>query len=213
MKEGIALYGGFAGNESNSYDKSLRDFESNETILSGDIGTPNDNSDNCYHVFYHPEGLGLTSATLIDGFTICDGNANNSAPHSDGGGIYNKYNAPEIKNCIIKNNTAIEVGGGILNNHGTGQFTNCKISNNDACLAGGIYTQGADISLTNCVINGNQSTGNGGGILNGSATLNLINCSVYGNQTSTNGGGVYNDVNANDANIKNSIIWGNSAVR
>ncbi len=212
MKEGIALYGGFAGNESNSYDKSLRDFESNETILSGDIGTPDDNSDNCYHVFYHPEGLGLTSATLIDGFTICDGNANNSAPHSDGGGIYNKYNAAEIKNCIIKNNTAIEVGGGILNNHGTGQFTNCKISNNTAWLTGGIYSQEADLSLTNCVINGNQSSFNGGGILMASATLSLINCSVYGNQASAVGGGIYNDLNANDANIKNSIIWGNSAV-
>jgi len=212
MKEGIALYGGFAGTESNSYDKSLRDFESNETILSGDIGTPDDNSDNCWHVFYLPDGLGLTSATLIDGFTICDGNAKWNWPHSDGGGIYIKNNAPEIKNCIIKNNSCYDFGGGILNSNGASQLTNCTISNNNSGTGGGMYSQDVDISLTNCVINGNQSAYNGGGIMNGSGTLSLINCSLYGNHAITdgNGGGIFIDVTAN-ANIKNSIIWGNSA--
>ena len=32
-----------------------RDFITNTTILSGDIGTREDSTDNCYHIFYHPE--------------------------------------------------------------------------------------------------------------------------------------------------------------
>src|SRR4029078_12734074 len=42
----ISLYGGFAGGETQV---SQRDLVSNETILSGEIGTPGPD-DNCYHV-------------------------------------------------------------------------------------------------------------------------------------------------------------------
>ncbi|MBO4655100.1 MAG: hypothetical protein J5644_06110 [Bacteroidales bacterium] len=35
MRDGVSVYGGFAGNESADYDLSLRDFETNATILDG----------------------------------------------------------------------------------------------------------------------------------------------------------------------------------
>jgi hypothetical protein len=70
MKEGVEIYGGFVGTEEELGD---RNFEANVTVLSGDIGTENDNSDNCYHIFYHPSGLNLTSSAVLDGFTITGG--------------------------------------------------------------------------------------------------------------------------------------------
>ncbi len=211
MKEGIALYGGFAGTESSSYDKSLRDFESNETILSGDIGIPDDNSDNSYHVFYHPNGLGLTSATLIDGFTICDGNANGSNPHYDGGGVYSYNNAPEIKNCVFKNNNATYYGGGYANYYGASQFTNCRFSNNTAYSGAGFFNFPADATLTNCLIDNNQASHQGGGIYNQEASITLINNSICNNQSGTIGGGIYNWMSEDIVTINNSVLWGNSA--
>jgi hypothetical protein len=69
LKNGVALYGGF--------DPSVgviafedRDWVSYVTILSGDLGTAGDASDNCYHVFYHPAGTALNSRAVLDGFTI-----------------------------------------------------------------------------------------------------------------------------------------------
>ena len=50
LKTGISVYGGFAGSDS-SIEK--RDIQANATILSGDLGTMDDSSDNSYHVFYH----------------------------------------------------------------------------------------------------------------------------------------------------------------
>ncbi len=213
MKEGTSLYGSFTGNESSSYDKSQRDFQTNETILSGDIGNIGDMSDNCYHVFYHPNGLGLTSATLIDGFTISDGNANGiSDPHYDGGGIYSYNNAPEIKNCIFKNNNASYLGGAYANWFGASHFINCRFTNNTSSNDGaGFFNLPANATLTNCLIDGNNANRYGGGIYNQYASLNLINTTICNNQSGANGGGIYNWTSGESVSIVNSVLWGNSA--
>ena len=57
LAEGVEVYGGFAGTETLL---SERNPAANITILSGDIGTLGDPSDNCYHVVYN-EDLGAGS--------------------------------------------------------------------------------------------------------------------------------------------------------
>ena len=47
LNAGVALYGGFSGIETS---RDQRDWETNVTILSGEIGVPGDPSDNSYHV-------------------------------------------------------------------------------------------------------------------------------------------------------------------
>ncbi|MEO6949495.1 MAG: hypothetical protein ABI123_07700, partial [Ginsengibacter sp.] len=98
MKEGVSLIGSFAGNEKLLEDRTMDVIENNPSILSGDIGTPNDSLDNTYHVMI---SVNCTNASLIDGFTIKDGNGNgggslivNSIPilQNTGGGLYN-YNS------------------------------------------------------------------------------------------------------------------------
>jgi hypothetical protein len=91
MKDSVQIYGGFAGNEPASYDISLRDFVTNETILSGDLnGNDGPNftniSDNVYNV------VGVTGSvsdfTVLDGVTITGGYANgSSAPSAYGGAM------------------------------------------------------------------------------------------------------------------------------
>ena len=49
MKNSVAIYGGFSGHGTETQ-LSDRDFKNNVTTLSGDIGTVNVNTDNCYHV-------------------------------------------------------------------------------------------------------------------------------------------------------------------
>ena len=65
-------YGNFtsqAGNESKEIEIEELDRVKNETILSGDIGTEDDLSDNCYSVVTGANG------TMINGFTITKGNS------------------------------------------------------------------------------------------------------------------------------------------
>ena len=84
MHKNVTWYGGFDGTESSVPDWDTR--TDNETILSGDIGTPGVATDNCYHVvrgrithgaeFNDPP---LDETAIIDGFTISDGQADGGA--------------------------------------------------------------------------------------------------------------------------------------
>jgi len=109
MKNNVAIYGGFAGTEDPAmFDLDDRDFEMNETILSGDIGTIGDDADNCYHVFYHPDdGTNLDSTAVLDGVTIAGGNADDSRPHSDGGGMYNSSSSPTVRSAGTRPTRAV----------------------------------------------------------------------------------------------------------
>ena len=83
LKDNVAVYGGFDGTESNI---SQRDFNANLTILSGDIGTAMDSTDNSYHVC---RAVHVNSSCILDGVIVEQGNADNSSVSTDnifGGG-------------------------------------------------------------------------------------------------------------------------------
>ncbi len=110
LKNGVALYGGFAGTETS---RSQRDWTRNLTILSGELGAVDYLFDNSYHVV-----TGATGATL-DGFTVRDGYANiyPDAPIFDkyGAGMYNQNSSPTIQNVIFEHNGA-QLGGPAMHN-------------------------------------------------------------------------------------------------
>jgi len=97
LQAGVGLYGGFAGAETG---RDQRDWESNPTILSGDIGKTSDITDNSNHVV-----VGADLAVL-DGFTITGGNADGSESFRQGGGMYNLDCSPTVTNCAFSANTA-----------------------------------------------------------------------------------------------------------
>ena len=174
---GVQLYGGFSGDET-SLDQ--RDYAAHLTILSGDIGTAEDHSDNSYRIVTVPAG----AASGLDGFTLSHGRADGAAAgEQSGGGIYNESAQFELVNCRISGNTATLDGGGI-------------------------YTATDMRWAVNCVLAGNQSDRDGGGlaVASASGTLHLLNCTVAGNRASAgSGGGLYLAVGST-LNIQNSIV-------
>lgn len=107
LKNGIAIYGGFLGNENA---REQRDWESHETILSGEIGDPAVHMDNTYHVV---RGDGVDGTAVLDGFIIEHGHTYWSDPDARGGGIFCLNNAsPIFKNLIVRNNISGNDGGG-----------------------------------------------------------------------------------------------------
>ena len=216
MKEGVAIYGGFAGTESEvSQRTDFGEGQTHETILSGDVDNNStfDNG-NCYHVIYLPNGLGITNAAILDGFSVVGGNANGVVnPHWSGGGFYIINNSPLIKNCNIHNNYG-ESGGGMLNKNSSTKMINCKIRNNTSTMGGGMLNGYSSVPiLTNCLIYSNSATQQGGGICNQtSANITLNNCTIYGNtgtDGSASGGGFY--AHFATATINNTIVYGNTA--
>jgi len=204
LEAGTGLYGGFAGTET---DRAQRNWETNATILSGDIGTT-DTADNSYHV--------VTGANLavLDGFTITGGNANALGSLNCGGGMHNYNSSPTVTNCTFTGNTADFNGGGMYNNNSSPTVTNCTFSGNTANSGGGgMYNSYNSPTVTNCTFSGNTA-GNfgGGGMCNyyyGSPTV--TNCTFSGNTVSNgNGGGMYN-YQYSSPTVTNCTFSGNTA--
>ncbi|MDF9830835.1 choice-of-anchor Q domain-containing protein [Parabacteroides sp. PF5-6] len=186
---GVKVYGGFAGTGTSL---NARDWVTNVTILSGEIGDPDDNTDNCYHVVVMALQLAdvdvkadveAETATL-DGFSVTGGMA-------------------DANNSILVNGTAISrnIGGGVLAY--TAILTNNTISGNTAGYGAGVFASGT--TLSNNTIYDNTATTNGGGVYANSAIL--TNNTIYGNTADeANGGGVYS---IDGATLNNNILWGN----
>jgi hypothetical protein len=203
LKNGVAVYGGFAGTETSRDQRNPKD---HPTILSGDIGTPGNNSDNSYHVV-----TGTTGATL-DGFTISDGNANGTDPNNKGGGMYNNGSSPTVTNVTFSGNTASLDGGGMYNNASNPTVTNVTFSGNWALYGGGMYNNGNSIpTVTNVTFSDNTADDSGGGMLNNGSIPWVTNVTFSANNaTRGNGGGMYNGSGSLSL-IYNTIFWGNTA--
>jgi CSLREA domain-containing protein len=204
LKTGVSAYGGFAGTETHL---DQRDPSANPTILSGDIGTVADNSDNSYHVVV---GSGTNSTAVLDGVTVTAGNADGSGNQGTGGGIYNNDGSPTISNVTLSNNSAGQ-GGGIYNNHtSTGSsptLTNVTFDSNSASYGGGLYNlANSNAILTNVTFYNNHASPRGGAIYNNNSTPVLTNVTFGANTAPGGGSAIYLDYG--NPIIQDSIFWG-----
>jgi uncharacterized delta-60 repeat protein len=203
LKDGVAVYGGFAGTETS---RTQRDLETNITVLSGDIGIADDNSDNSYHVVV---GSNAGGSAILDGFIITAGNASGESPRSHGGGMFNDSGNPTLANLTFSNNAAAGLGGGMYNNFSSPTLTNITFSGNTAGLGGGMENEtSSSPNLTNVTFSGNSAE-SGGGILNRAADSSpiLTHVTFSNNSASSEGGAI---ANAGSPIIRNSILWGNT---
>lgn len=210
IKDGVKLYGGFAGTESSL---AQRNIGANRTILSGEIGTSS-LEDNAYTVVFTEN---VSSNTVVDGFIITGGTANveqdgsSQVKESCGAGWYNLANgahsSPIIRNCKFVDNKARE-GAGMYNlaiNGGECSpiIEKSQFIQNTAALDGGaIYngTLGANSKaapkLTNVQFEYNIAT-YGGGMMNhahdGQVAPLVKQCRFISNKAHFQGAGVYND--------------------
>ncbi|MCY2960850.1 MAG: right-handed parallel beta-helix repeat-containing protein [Planctomycetota bacterium] len=233
LKAGVAVYGGFNGTETLL---SQRDYLANVTILSGDIGTAGSNTDNSHHVVV---GAGTTANTILDGFTVTQGNANVGSANNDrGGGIlclagaspsvrncrfvdnrctfgggagYVLQSSPSFVNTSFENNVGGSFGGAFDTNTTSTTWDRCTFIGNTAARAGAVecFTTGTP-RILNCLFRDNVSTGSGGGgAIWSSSTTQIRNCTIVENSSTTNATAGIL-VSGGGATIANCIVVDNS---
>jgi trimeric autotransporter adhesin len=134
MRNGVHVIGGFAGDESLI---SQRDIQANPTILSGEIGAPGI-ADNSFRVV---QAFDLDAQTVLDGFTIRDGNANVATTNFTGAAVNNANSRFMLASCTITANSALSSAVQDGGAQGTREFRmfNCVIAGN-ACT--GVTVEG-----------------------------------------------------------------------
>jgi len=199
LKEGVAIYGGFAGTETSL---GQRSWTSHPTILSGDIdnndvvdangATLTINGANVYHVV---TANGVSNAAVLNGFTITGGQATDPDNSPDqGAGIYNINASPTLANLLITGNTA-QYGGAGMYNQGTSSPSVFAVTfrrNDVMSYGGGVYNEDSSSpTLINVSFISNTAT-YGGGFFNGGGTLTLSLVQFQENRAGQ-GGAIFND--------------------
>jgi hypothetical protein len=190
LQPGVHLYGGFAGGERL---REQRDWEQNETVLSGDLDGDGQLAGNAYRVV-----IGADDAVL-DGFTITGGFADDGLNgRSSGAGMYNE-GSPYLANLVFRGNVAGPSSG----NQGQG---------------GGLFNRGSP-TLFNVTFVDNQATGvsffepSGGGMDTRGGNPLLINVTFERNAVSSEsfsyGGGMSSSQNSNPT-LYNVVFIGNT---
>ncbi|NBC08403.1 MAG: hypothetical protein GVY26_14510 [Bacteroidetes bacterium] len=204
LKQGVAVYGGFAATEASL---AGRDLWQHPTILSGDIGVAGDSTDNVYHVV---KAMGVDSTALLDGFVIEHGQADgdNSSNNTDnrGGGMLivggeaAALSSPRIANCTFRFNTGHRGAGLYLksaaDDENLPRIENCKFEQNNALFAGGgVYvdarlTPDAVLWLKRDTFLGNTAINGGGADLHDLGALRVDSCIFSANEVTNHGGGI-----------------------
>ncbi|HOC32036.1 MAG TPA: right-handed parallel beta-helix repeat-containing protein, partial [Armatimonadota bacterium] len=185
LKNGVSLYGGFAGVET---ERSQRNVALNLTVVS---------SPSTGNVVI----LADVNQTTIDGFTLRNGmvgvdvasgtvTVSNCTISGNTNGISMPFGTATVTNCTISDNAY----DGLWLYQGKATLSNCVISGND----NGVYVNYSSASLYNCTITGNSA--DGVGLYAGTATVS--NCII-----SKNSDGVY--VESGTAMVTNCTISGN----
>lgn len=193
LKNGVSIWGGFAGGENT---REERDWVNNLTILDG---TSNINEVFCYHVFYHPEELGLDNSAILDGFTISRGCADDiSIPANDtfikGGGMFNENCSPTLNNITFSFNHAY-YGGALYNEDSSPILNNVIFSQNTANWGGGMYNHNSSPVITGARFDNNQAQYAGGAIYNNNGRIKLSDSDLINNQSGYDGAAIYNEGN------------------
>lgn len=161
----VTILGGFRGVEWSHSSRRPLEFP---TILSGEIGDPQSADDNSLHVVRFA-GDNVFDATVLDGFVITGGNANEPTGNDAfGAGVLVSGTAqPTIRNCRIIGNTAKGSGGGV-----------------------GVVGPGSRIAMSGCYLAGDVAADKGGAVslTNGANGSTVVNCTIAGNHAETGGG-------------------------
>ena len=240
MRDGISVYGGFAGTETSKNDRLMAGKlpwqYSKVTILKGasyqddaqwnttDTKWNVSSSASRHVVWFAPypyqENGSFTKSTILDGVTIVGGHAQGDAGISDfrtdcGGGVFMGVNS-YLYNCVVKECSAVSDGGGVYTEGG--RIMGSLIYNSSADdNGGGVFVDNAGIVLQSMVTN--CAATNGGGIyLNRDALWDgkehpeylILSTSIVSNNTNKANGAVY----CNDGGvILQTTITQNATIR
>lgn len=226
MRDGIDVYGGFAGTETSKAERkkgSMPWSYTNETVL---LGADYENNTAAWannqwnvtsssrHVVWFAPMSGeedFKSVTVLDGVTIKGGAANGGEGLTDfatdkGGGVYMGLNAT-LQNSIVTENTSKGNGGGVYVN--AGRVVSSLIYNNSAATdGGGVFVSGAGLVLRSMITD--NSAKNGAGVYLDKNNDEypeeylILSTSVISNNTALENGAVY--CNAGGVLLQNTIV-------
>ncbi len=185
MRDGISVYGGFAGTENSKTEREKIEGSmpwefQNQTVLMAAYYVRNESnpsftrnkwtltSDSRHVVWFAPMPgeEAFTQPTYLDGVTITGGYAQGGTGLEDfktdrGAGVYMDGNNTYLTNCVVKENYATGNGGGVYLKDGRVQST--LIYNNNADQNGGaVYVD--DQGLVHRSMLTNNSARNGAGV-------------------------------------------------
>jgi predicted outer membrane repeat protein len=157
LLDGLALYGGFAGLEER---REQRDWKSNETVLSGDLGSPLGDAGNAFHVVLGADGA------VLDGFTVADGCADGAGIDGHGAGLL-CYNAvsPVVRNCRFTRLRAHDGGAVYAYNLSSPSFEACDFTGCHAESGGAAVARvGSCPSFQGCRFTGDSARWRAGAV-------------------------------------------------
>ncbi len=197
LKLGVALYGGFAGNET---DLAQRNCAANPAILDGNQAGS---------VVTSPPGA--TETTRIDGFTIRNGTGTPSGSSSQcGGGIYCSSSSPMIANNTIIGNNAYNGGGIYCTSSSSPTVLYNTITRNSASTYGaGISCVSSSPRIANNTITGNEAHDGGGAAIYCNSSFPMIANNVITRNVASFGGTIRCDISS--PIIANNTIAGNAS--
>jgi predicted outer membrane repeat protein len=154
-------------------------------------------------------GAEIDTTTVLDGFTITAGHANDAPPTNNhtGGGLQNSGGNPVVRNVTFVSNAA-EFGGGLYSSGGEPVLSDVAFDGNFADTGGGMYSFRSNVRLTEVIFRGNIASA-GGGMYNRSGSEQVTNALFIQNTASGSGGGMFN--RKGEQTVVNSAFLGNKA--
>ena len=216
MRDGISVYGGFAGTETTKQERKKGTMPwdyTNVTILEGayydhaNLQWNNNKwtltSDSRHVVWFAPMPgeAAFTRVTILDGVTIRGGYAQGGTGLDDfmtdrGGGVYMDGANAYLTNCVVKENYATGNGGGIYLRDGRVQ-TSLVYNNNADADGGAVYVDNR--GLVHRSMLANNSAHNGAGVYlhneadNDHPEYLILSTCVVSNNTMSGNGAIYCD--------------------
>jgi len=157
----------------------------------------------------------ISNCVFRNNHAVCNPAA---SQYSNGGGIWMGTYPPgygQIDGCLVEGNSAARAGGIYLHYGLKHILRNCVIRNNTALYdvnatygGGGTYHNGA-VEFYNCLIHNNVANGRGGGVENQNGGLTILyNCTVVSNRANY-GSGIEARYAATRIYLYNTIVYSN----
>lgn len=177
LKNGVKIYGGFTGTESFLKQRNL-----SGTLAAGDT-TILTNHASGYSIISNYPVLAITPATVLDGFTVSNGNRILSDFGSGGGAINNYGASPTISNCIFKNNKS-NYGAWMNEQNSNPIVKHCTFINNTGLYGGAMNNSTSSPIIDSCTFEGNIASFSGGAMHNAAASAPVVTHCAFVNNAS-----------------------------
>ncbi|USN97912.1 MAG: right-handed parallel beta-helix repeat-containing protein [Phycisphaeraceae bacterium] len=208
LSPGQRVYGGFEGqSRPGGGETSLgqRDPATHETVLSGDIGVPGDDTDNSYSVV---RAESLPIGATLDGMTICGGRS-----FADASGLYVSGASVTIRGCTFTDNIAPGNGAGAtLVSGSSALFDDCVFDGNQAGWTGGAIAlfDASVATVQGGAMRHNTAQYGGAAEVTGGGSLTFLGATLEDNTADQGAGAIDADIGST-LEVRDSVFTGNHA--